>query len=174
MHHWRTIQESQERRQVCIFSHFQLLMSSPSTRSDNFFSRYFFTHRNVAREVRFCPSDLAQLRRRTIFDVICDNIDHGEDFTLQPRPFFKSGPENAIIKCRDAANPLIPEYKCLDGSWSAVLSIRTVWYKTRVPPQEIWRMTLSTMTPSNQRTSVRKTLAAYVLLLPKHCAVCRR
>lgn len=46
--------------------------------------RYFFTHRNVARPVRLCPSDLATVRRRTMFDVLCDNTHMGE---LPRNPF---------------------------------------------------------------------------------------
>ena len=40
-----------------------------------FGDRYFFTHANVNRTLRFCKADLAQIRSRTLKDVICDNTE---------------------------------------------------------------------------------------------------
>ena len=36
--------------------------------------RYFYTHTNVDRNVRYCDSALATIQRRTLRDVLCDNL----------------------------------------------------------------------------------------------------
>jgi hypothetical protein len=40
----------------------------------NFTVRYFYTHTNVNENVKFCPSTLEILQKRTLRDIFCDNL----------------------------------------------------------------------------------------------------
>ncbi len=72
--------------------------------------RYFFTHANVPREIRLCDGELAQLRKRTIRDVICDNADDVTGLPLNPFTHDRDAGED-IVSCAQR-NELRPEVGC--------------------------------------------------------------
>jgi hypothetical protein len=75
--------------------------------------RYFFTHTNVDKKLRFCDTELAAIRRRTIRDVICDNTDV-EGIPINPFLHDKEG-EGDIVDCKKI-NRLEPDIGCHLGN----------------------------------------------------------
>ena len=77
-------------------------------------TRYFFTHTNVNSAVRFCESELAAVRARTIRDVICDNT----NVTGLPYDSFRhdaSAGDALIVPCSER-NLLLPDLHCVPGA----------------------------------------------------------
>ena len=83
--------------------------------------RYFFTHANVDRRVRFCPSDLRLIGRRTMRDVFCDNSNM-KSIPLNPFQHPKNGEDldAAAADCAVKGNKLEPTQVCIDGMYTYI------------------------------------------------------
>ena len=80
----------------------------------DFVCRYFFTHTNVNRELRYCDSELSAIRARTVRDVICDNT----DVAGVPSDSFRHDAANGdvlIVPCSQR-NILLPDLDCEPGA----------------------------------------------------------
>ena len=73
--------------------------------------RYFFTHTNVNRKLRFCDSELSAIRARTMRDVICDNT----NVTGVPYDSFRHDTDNVLVVPCSERNILLPDLGCEPG-----------------------------------------------------------
>ncbi len=81
--------------------------------------RFFFTHDNVDEGIKFCPGDLAKLRRRTLRDIICENT----DITDLARSAFRiPSASNPLVSCSEV-NSLDPDDLCLFNATRAASSL---------------------------------------------------
>jgi len=65
--------------------------------------RYFFTHWNVPRGLRFCEDELRAIRARNIFDVLCQNT--ADLSRLPANPFLMADAQgNEMRSCQDAVD----------------------------------------------------------------------
>ncbi|XP_059091262.1 peroxidase-like isoform X2 [Tigriopus californicus] len=77
-------------------------------RKVKFADRYFFSHVNVDRNIRFCAKELEMIRTRTFRDVLCENTNIAE---LTLSPFQKESPSNPMISCTNT-NRFEPRVDC--------------------------------------------------------------
>ena len=68
-----------------------------------FGDRYFFTHKSVNRNIRFCDEDLEAIRNRTMFDVICDNMSN--EMSRAPLSPFLASSDMATCEERSLLEP---------------------------------------------------------------------
>ena len=77
-----------------------------------FGDRYFFTHQNVDPKLQFTPQDLDLIKRRTLRDIICDNIGVSK---FQRNAFQVPSEQNLVENC-EYRNRLDPKDLCLFGA----------------------------------------------------------
>ena len=76
--------------------------------------RYFFTHDNVEEQVHpLCPKEMETIRRRTMRDVLCDNMKDSVPMFVK-NPFLTPSDDNPLEICNPISNMRVDDL-CLFG-----------------------------------------------------------